>query len=282
MPLDGSKKTLTSLACATGPATLDVDGRRVICRDPTAADRSIIINLATGKQVRTPASPLSARLAGTGTSRRLVWADATAIWSAPPGNLRRRSKVAPEAPERYFVPSWDGKRAVGVYNDYEYEGGAGRGRKKEAGVDVLMGFDLDGQAARRKGIRRGIPLDWSFDNEYVLVQEGIAACLMRASGGQYKCWKGYVAVSMAPDASYALVLGHRDGSRITGTPEPKVRTRGRSKPKTPPPAPLDDLPIEIPTGELALYRAKLDGPYDTKPILVTKVVDGAAVWIPGN
>ena len=36
------------------------------------------------------------------------------------------------------------------------------------------------------------------------------------------------------------------------------------------------------TGPLALYRVKLEGSAFTEsPALVTKVIDGAAVWVPG-
>ncbi len=264
MPLDGAKKTLTPLACGAGPATLDLDGTCVLCRDPAAkGDRSVVIVLATGQQLRLPVSPDSARLVGHGAARRLVWSDAHGVWSAPPADLRKRKKVAPQPPIDWFSPSLDGTRAVGVYHDYEY---TGRKRKKIS-VDGLMTFDLDGTGARRKAIRKGVPLDWSFDNEYVLVQEGTSACLMRANGGQYKCWKGFTAVSIAPDGSYALVLGHRDGGRLTNEPTSK----------------LDDTPAPPPKKvPLSLFRAQLAGAFTIKPILVTKVVDGAAVWVPGT
>jgi hypothetical protein len=273
--LDGSGKPLAPLACGDGPAQLDLDGTCVLCRSPQTPTKSVVLNLATGKALTVDASATAARIVGTGSARRLVWAQ-TAIWSAPITDLARKTKVGPEAPLRSLAISHDGSRAVGVYSDYEFDG------KLKKPMDVLMSFALDGVAARRKGIRNAIPVDWSFDNQYALVQDGSAACLMRAGGGQYKCWKGYTGVSVAPDASYALVLGNRD---------PKAAPKAAPKPKTPPkpgtgtddePAAADDVVVAPPTGPLALYRAKLDGPYDSAPILVVKVVDGAAVWIPGK
>jgi hypothetical protein len=223
LPLDGTTKALRPLPCGDGPAQLAEDAGCVICRGTTTA--SMIVNLATAKV--TPVEAAGARIAG----RTLVWTDATGIWSAPLADPKRKTRVAPEPPLRGFLPSPDGSRAVGVYADFVYQG------KQKVAAELLMAFALDGEGARRKGIRNAVPIEWSHDGAWILEQDGASACLVRASGGQYKCWKGFTAASVAPDGSYALVLA-----------------KG------------------------ALYRAKLDGPYDTAPELVTKTAD-AAVWI---
>jgi hypothetical protein len=235
LALAGETHALTELPCADGPAELAEDGLCVVCRARTGSG-SLVVTLQTGKQV---AIELAApHLAGTGNARKLVWSDPTGVWTAPVGDLKHKTQVAPEPPLRAFLPSHDGTRAMGVYADFVHDG------KQKKPAEMLEGFALDGQAARRKGLPTAIPLEWSHDNQYVLMQDGTAACLVRAMGGQYKCWKGYTAVSAAPDGSYALVLGERDGKR-------------------------------------ALLRAKLAGPYDETPVVVTKAVDGdAAVWIP--
>ncbi len=246
MPLDGKAQTLAPLPCADAPAQLEEAGTCVLCR-AKAATGSILVNLATGKSLAVDVT--GGRIAGSGAQRKLIWSDASGIWSAPPAELKRKTQLAPQPPLRAFLPSFDGTRAFGVYSDFVYEG------KKKQPSEMLMGFALDGQAARRKGLPTALPLQWSHDNQYVLMQDGNAACLVRAMGGQYKCWKGYIAVSVAPDGSYALVLGQREGKPATGA---------------------------LPSGPLALYRAKLAGPYDETPALVTKLVDGAAVWIPAR
>ncbi|HEU0029749.1 MAG TPA: hypothetical protein VFQ53_03880 [Kofleriaceae bacterium] len=283
MPLDGSAKTLAELPCGDGPASLQDDGSAVVCRAKQGTG-SVVIQLKSGKQTAVAVPAAGARLFGTATARKLVWADKTGIWGAPPEELAKKTQLAPEAPLRSFVPSLDGTRAVGVYNDYIFEG------RKKVPAEVLVTFALDGKGARRKGIRHGVPLDWSHDNQYVLVQEGAKACLMRANGGQYKCWRGFTAVSLAPDGSYALVLG---GSRPSAPPKkqkpakrpaPKPGDEPQNEPEDPgseDPAD-DDVAVAPPSGPLSLYRAKLDGPYDTPPELVTKNVDGAAVWVPGK
>ncbi|MEO8700086.1 MAG: hypothetical protein ABI867_08585 [Kofleriaceae bacterium] len=181
---------LKPLPCAEGPAQLAADAGCVLCR---AKAGSQIVNLATGKA--TAIAITDGRIA----NRTLLWTDADGIWSAPAGNPARKTRIAPEPPLRAFLPSPDGTRAVGVYTDYVYSG-----RKKQP-AELLMAFALDGEAARRKGIRNAVPVAWSFDNQWLLAQDGTAACLERMNGGQYKCWKGFTALAVAGDGSYALV-----------------------------------------------------------------------------
>jgi len=299
MPLDGSARALTELPCADGPAQLATDGACVLCRNASKPDQSIIVNLKTGVQTPIAVPSPGARLVGAGAGRRLVWAD-KGIWSAPPGNPARKAQVAPEAPLRGLLPSPDGARAVGVYADVPLIGTPGAAKAKPA--DLLMGFALDGVGARRKGIRAGVAVEWSHDSQWVLVQDGGSACIMRAIGGQYKCWRGYTAVSIAPDGSYALVLGAQaPQGKDKAAPKGKAPAKPAAKPEPPKPAPpkpegdpdqledsdgagaaapIDDVAVPPPTGPLSLYRAKLDGPYTESPALLIKLVDGAAVWLP--
>jgi hypothetical protein len=306
MPLDGSAKSLTELPCADGPAQLATDGACVLCRNARQPAQSMIVNLRTGAQTPIAVPSPGARLVGAGADRRLVWAD-KGIWSAPPGNPAKKTQVAPEAPLRGLLPSPDGARAVGVYADVPLAGTPGAKAKP---AELLMGFALDGVGARRKGIRAGVAVEWSHDSQWVLIQDGGSACIMRAIGGQYKCWRGYTAVSIAPDGSYALVLGaqKKDKDAKASVKAPAAKTPAKKEPakkepakKEPPkqepegPKPediedtepadgaaasVDDVAVPPPTGPLSLYRAKLDGPYTETPALLVKVVDGAAVWIP--
>ena len=43
----------------------------------------------------------------------------------------------------------------------------------------------------------------------------------------------------------------------------------------------DDVQVAPPSGPMSLYRTTLNGPYSLSPALIVRVVDGAAVWIPG-
>jgi hypothetical protein len=266
LPLATSPGPLRALPCGDGPAQLAPDGTCVVCR---GAKGPLIVQLASGRQTAIDLPGAVARVAGEGRARRLVWTDDSGVWTAPPARPRDRTQVAPEAPLRSFLPSHDGARAVGVYRDFVYE------RRQKQPADMLMTFALDGVAARRKAIRDAVPLEWSFDNQYVLVQDGAAACLMRANGGQYKCWRGYTAVSIAPDASYALLLGGRDRKLA---PPPRVENPDDDSGSSG----VADVAVPLPTGPLSLYRGKLEGPHDGAPELVIKIVDGAATWVPSR
>jgi len=268
MPLDGSTTKLTDLPCADGPAQLAEDGACVLCR---AAQGSVIVNLKTMKSFPVDIPTPGTRLTGDGAERRMVWADTNGVWSAPPGQVAKKVQVSPEAPLRGFLPSPDGKRAVGVYTDQIYTDA-----RHQKGADVLMSFQLDNKGAKRKSIQNGVALDWSHDSEWVLVQDGASACIMRAEGGQYKCWRGYTAASLSSDGRWGLVLGNRDGSKKQSHTKPKPT----GNEDTPSDEPAEDVSVPLPSGPLALYRTRLEGAYTDSPTLLVKIVDGAAVWVP--
>jgi hypothetical protein len=282
MLLDGSATQLAQLPCADGPAQLAEDGLCVLCRN--AKGGSIIFNLFTNKLVAVDVPAAGARLARSGAQRELVWADTNGVWTASPVTPKKSTRVSPDVPKRGFLPSPDGSRALGVFPDEIYTDAH---HKQPA--DVLMGFSLDGEGARRKAIKNGVPVEWSHDSQWVLVQDGASACVMKATGGEYKCWRGYTAASVAPDGKFALVLGNRDGSKKQ-TPPPKKgdkpgpkqqpKSTEAEEPDTDPSAPAD-VDVPPPTGPLALFRVRLEGsPYTEPPALVSKIVDGAAVWVP--
>ncbi|MBA3457094.1 MAG: hypothetical protein H0T42_28685, partial [Deltaproteobacteria bacterium] len=105
MKLDGTQTTLSELPCADGPAQLAVDGACVLCRSTTSPNGSVIVNLHTGKTTPVEIPSPGARLVGEGAQRRMVWADAGGVWSAPPLDPRNKQRLAPEAPLRSFLPS---------------------------------------------------------------------------------------------------------------------------------------------------------------------------------
>ena len=113
------------------------------------------------------------------------------------GALRAEDKVvAPHAPLDRLLVSPDGARAVGRYRDGDGE--------------ALFGFRLDGRAARRKLIT-GTPVAWSGDSAWLAVDGEEAACVLRAVGGEYKCWDGFRALAISADGGLAL-LGKPPGS----------------------------------------------------------------------
>ncbi|HEV7558754.1 MAG TPA: hypothetical protein VGO00_24955, partial [Kofleriaceae bacterium] len=169
MPLDGSTKTLVALPCGAGPAQLTEDASCVVCRATTGAG-SIIYNFAQNKAY--PIEIAASRVVGLGADRKLVWADANGIWTAPVANVKTKTKVGSDAPVRGFMPSPDGTHAVGVYADEVYESV----KKKKPG-EIFAVFALDGVAARRRLAKLAMPLDWSHDSHYVLVQDGATTCM---------------------------------------------------------------------------------------------------------
>ena len=280
MPLDKSTKTLAELPCGDGPAQLTEDASCVVCRAKSGPN-SIIFNFKLNKAF--PVDVPATRIVGADKQRKLIWADGGGIWMAPVGDPKKKTKVAPQAPLRNFSPSPDGARALGIYADEVYTDAH---HKKPA--EVLQNFALDGNGARRKSIQAGIPIEWTHDASWTLVQDGANACLQRANGGEYKCWKGYTMVSAAPDAKWALVLGNRD--KGPAKPAPKGKAPPKAKPVTPEEpeqpssegGPDDDVAVALPTGPLALYRAKLEGAFTDPPVMIVKIVDGAAVWVPAS
>ncbi len=107
------------------------------------------------------------------------------------GALRDGDRVlAPHVPLDHLSVSPDGARAVGRYQD-------GDG-------DALFGFRLDGRAARRKLIS-GAPVAWSADSAWLAVDGDDTACVIRAVGGEYKCWDHFRAFAIAADGARALL-----------------------------------------------------------------------------
>jgi hypothetical protein len=289
MPLDGSAKALTELPCDAGPAQLSDDGRYVFCRNKKGG--SLVVNLVTGKLTSLAAVPtLGARMLGnTGNQRKLVWADKGAVWSAIAPLLEKPQKVAKEAPLRGLLVSPDGTHAIGVYQGEVFET-----HKVKKPAEILTVFALDGEGARRKAIQNGVPVEWSADSKWVLVQDRASACIMLAAGGQYKCWRGYTAASISPDGRYALVLGNRssdsdkkadkkkDKKKKKKAPEPVEEDGGEAEGDEhgEAPDPADDVAVPPPSGPRSLYRVTIDGAYNKGPALIARVVEGAAVWIP--
>ncbi|HEX4451294.1 MAG TPA: hypothetical protein VH143_10515 [Kofleriaceae bacterium] len=266
MPLDGSAKTLAPLPCDDVPAQLEDDGSHVVCRTKHGA---VDIDLATGKPW--PVDVPVARIVGSGPTRKFVWLAGDGIWAAPPSASPRSKaqKLAPEPPLRGFIPSPDGTRGIGVYASEVY---TDVHHKQPA--EVLMGFALDGIAARRKAIKNGVAVEWSHDSQWVLVQDDANACLMHATGGEYKCWRGYFAASISSDGKLGLVLGGAVAPAHKQKPPEIGEFEGDDNEP-------DDTAILMPSGPLSLYRVKLEGSAFTEtPALVTKHVDGAAVWVP--
>jgi hypothetical protein len=260
---------LHDLPCAAGPAELADDGSCVICAGSADPTKAVLYNFARDKTWPLDVPVATARLVVTAAGRMLVWADADGVWSAPVGKLAAKTKQAADAPLRGFLASPDGARAVGTYTDEVYTDAH---HTKPA--DVLMGFELDGTAARRQLGRTGVAVDWTHDAQWVLVQDGAQGCEVRATGGEYKCWNGYTVESAAPDGRWMVLLGAPKGGKSTKAKDGKQPAAEA--------AVQGDVPVAPPAGPVALYRGRLEGLLKEAPALIVSSVDGAAVWVPAR
>jgi hypothetical protein len=174
----------------------------------------------------------------------IVTSDERGVWSMSLGPSRAHVRLAHDRPDGALLVAPGGKRAVAVYAD----------NKKN--TRALYSFALDGKGTRRRLIKGGEPVAWSHNGRWVLVQRGHAACLARASGGEYKCWSRYQAVAIAPDGSFAVLA----------RPEQPNGQKG-SKP-----------------AGYRLYRAIRDGVRPERPALIRegKGTGAAAAWLPAR
>lgn len=274
---DGSRNEVQELPCGAGPARFTRSGDLVLCA--AATGEALIVRLRDGKLFPRAAPAAGAAFFEHDGVRELAWTDGTAVLAAPLARAGDVRTLAPSAPLRGLLASPDGTRAVGVYKDRSLKT---RGRTADDEHDQLFGFALDGTGARRRLIRDGVVLDWSWDSRWLLVQDGAKACIARATGGQFKCWKGFTAVSLSPDGAWALVLGPRAGADAAAVEEKPTGGSGESASGEGGEGEHDedDADPGLPPGPLSLYRAKLAGPYTEKPALVETMIDGAAVWLP--
>lgn len=217
------------LPCST-PASLSADGHRVVCGAPDG-ERTVVYTLRPSLSHRfLDVAPDSPRFGSQASAPIVVLGEGGVLGAG--GQV-----LAPHRPDAGFLVAPSGQRAVGVYLE-------GKGTEDELGT--LYTFRLDGKGARRKLIAPADPLGFSRDSRWVIVQAGERACVVRAVGGEYKCWNGFRALA---------------GS-----------THGRAL--------LVSRPSDQGKGRIDLYRARLDGPRSRPPELVREGVLGTAAFIP--
>lgn len=277
---DAATPTLTALPCtADGGLSISADAEYVVCG--AAGNATQLVRLRTGAKVVRAVPSASAVLVGPASARTLVWGDADGVWSAlakRKDDLAAKRQLAP-APLRGLSINPAGTRALGVYAGIQRKG------KVETPTELLYGFALDGTAARRKSIRGGVVVQWSADGVWALVQDGAKACVMRVVGGEYKCWKGYQAVALAPDGVSALLLGSPKagaggGAEPDDTADPGGDGEGGGDDAADAADDAADAAALTASGERALYRARVPGTYTTAPAMIVSKMSGAAVWLP--
>lgn len=249
-PLTGASRSLRMLDCSP-PARFSPDGRYVSCarraagsEDKPGADArpgaapapstAPTIVYALPDQQRSQIAVPAAQVVGFINGSRLVMTDDKGIWAVPTEPGAPRALLASHRPSGPVLISPHGRRAVGVFPPVR--------NHKSPGLYV---FRLDGKAVRRRLLPDAIPVAWSRDDRWVAVQTEKSACLVRATGGQYKCWKRFQALSISPAGRYLLL----------GKPSEKE-------------------------GHMDLFRGERDGVRPAAPRPVARDVTGPAVWIP--
>jgi hypothetical protein len=199
-------------------ACLDAQGQVIVYRMDTGARR--VIRGTTGKNL------------GFASRTHLYVADDHAIHRVSLVRPQQRKLASPHAPKGRLLVTPDGSRAVASYVD---DGGQG---------DVLFTFRLDGKAARRKLGRDFEPRVFSADSQWLLMQRGRRGCVVRAVGGEYKCWNRFEAVDVTGNGRHIL-LAERVSPR-----------------------------------EVKLYRGALAGPKPRPPKQILTAASPAAAWLP--
>jgi len=193
--LDIENKKKVELECLDTPM-LSTNGRCVLCR----RSKQDYVLYIMGRKRRT----LDRRNTGVMAFARAGKGDATI--TAVAGKLRRRAFAAKKAgkmvtsfaPESLSVAP-DGKRGVGVF------------AKSDTRAGGLYSFRLDPSGAPRRLFRDSVAVAWSTNGEWLLVQADTSACLVRAVGGQYKCWDGFRAASLSGDGQDVYLIGDDEG-----------------------------------------------------------------------
>lgn len=227
--------TLRPLECAP-PARFSPDGRHLACTGPGSMLALYELPAGQARKIDVPAAGVLGFLDGS----TLVFADDVGLWAVPLATPEARSLLAPHRPSGALVIGPRGYRAVGMYPALPGH--------KSPGIYV---FRLDGKGVRRRLLAGATPLAWSRDGRWLAAQsERLGACLVRATGGEYKCWKRHQALALAPDGSYLLLSKRRSDEDVAEN------------------------------ARFDLYRGERDGVRPSPPKLVERGISGPAAWLP--
>ena len=181
-------KVLKRLNCKS--AQLTRSGKCVVCSDDNA---KVTIH---ERPPKAPFKVMGQHKQVAFRGGQMVFTNTKGLWAWTPGTNRRK-RLATHHPNKDLLVSPDGRRAAGVYT--------------EATGDATYGFRLDGKGARRRLFGNARPIAWSANSQWLVVQSDEAACGLRATGGEYKCWDGYQAVALSADGSEVYLSKESDG-----------------------------------------------------------------------
>lgn len=230
IPPDRSTPGTLHLLDCIGPAKFTPRGRSVAC---TGHNGQVVIHSVPPTKARPVYYPAS-QIFGFASRKRVVIRDPQGLWADSvhaPGN---RTLLAPHAPASTLLVSPNGEQAAGVYPPL-----------RQADSPGLYVFRLDGKGIRRRMLPEAEPIVWSLNERWLLAQsEAEGACIVRAVGGQYKCWERYDAVTLSPGGTHVLL------SKASA-----------------------DSGVDLYVGQLAGVRPE-------RPTLVQRAIPGPTAWLP--
>ena len=210
-----------------GSASMSLDGMTVLCQKSDGAI-SLESMGAGGKKTELTVTGKLATLAGNNT-QEVVVANSNGIEALSTVKKGKTRTLGVLAPASDLLVAPNGKSAVAVFP--ESAGGTG-----------LYSFLFDGKGVRRKLVTEAVPVAWSADSTWLVLTRKKRGCVVRAAGGQYRCFDGFRALGISPDLKDALLVSGKKSS-------------------------------------LTLFRADLGGARSAKPVVMRKNVHGAAVWL---
>lgn len=188
-----------TLDCAS-KARMSPDGLCVGCID--ADGKLVVHSLPTGNKRVYDKLSFPVTDFGFASRTKLAVAGTRSISLIRIEDGKYLEKVAGFAPTSHLVISPNGKRAVGTFETGDDD--------KDKTITVF-GFKLDGKAAQRQLASGGVATRWSRDSKWVVMQNGDRTCVVRAAGGEYKCWNGYTGLALSPD-NKSFLLSQKNGS----------------------------------------------------------------------
>lgn len=261
---------MRSLPCRA-PARLSSDGDWISCTSERGRIEFYDLRTPSPTRAVLPEASrysLSLELSGADVA---VGVEASGLWSIP---LRGRTRgqlgtlLFSGVPHGQISVAPSGERAVASFT------------LAKPGQNALYTFRLDGKGNRRRLMKGAVPVVWSADSRWLLVQRGSRVCVVGAIGGQYKCWRGYTAVDINATGTMLLLArpsDMADADHGDDTADGEYSDRGIVPVR-------DDEDEQEPTsqmlaGPLRLYVVHTAGAQPEQPQLLLERADGPAAWI---
>lgn len=195
MPLAKPEPGLRSLDCRA-PAFFSLDGRQLACADDSGR---VAVYRLPGQRRRLVEVP-ARQLVGFGVDGHLLIRDDKGLWQVDSTRPQSRQQLAAhdDLSDVHIGPR--GRRAIARFQVSGH---------RSAG---LYTFKLDGKAVPRRLLAEAEMVSWSLDGRWLAAQSSdLGACLVRASGGQYKCWRRHRAVGVSGDGATLLMVKAGEG-----------------------------------------------------------------------